>query len=302
MDKLSCMNIFCRVVKEGGFSAAARKLDISKVMVSRSVSRLEQELGVRLLQRTTRKMSLTNDGKAYFERCHVLLDELMSLDSAIKDNDQNIKGTLRLAVPSEAFTQQHLLPFLSRFSLVYPQLAVEIDMSDRLVDIVEEGIDVAVRIGELEDSSLIAKKLADTQLTLCASTDYAEKMTEQNSVITHPSDIEKHPFVLDSNYRNKQQIQFTKANESIIVEANRCITVNSAVATCHFIEQNLGIGIVPDFMMKGENRSTLVRLLPDWQLGGGGVYAVYSSRKHLSAKVKCFIQALSEYFQHDYRQ
>lgn len=301
MDKLSCMKTFCYVVKEGNFSAAARKLKVSKVMVSRSIAYLEEELGIRLLQRTTRKMSLTDDGTAYYERCQAIIDEFDNLDMIMKNSAQSISGKLRIAVPSEAFTSMHLLPFFRQLTDDFPEVSLEINMSDRHIDIVEEGFDVAIRIGELADSSLIARKIADVELVLCASQRYVNKFMTASKGVSHPDDIIHHPFILDSNYRNGHQIHFSQNTQRVSVKVDSCITVNSAVATSYFINHDMGIGITPDFMLKDDIRKNkVIRLLPDWKINKGGIYAVYSSRKHLSAKVKCFVSELSQYFSQNF--
>jgi len=266
-------------------------------MVSRSIGYLEEDLGTRLLQRTTRKMSMTDDGKSYYERCQALIDELDALDMAMKDNAQSIKGKLRIAAPSEAFTSLHLLPFFRKLIENFPEVSLDINMSDRHIDIVEEGFDVAIRIGELADSSLIAKKIANVETILCASSDYVNRPITENAVISHPHDIMNHSFILDSNYRNGHQINFTKNGNSISVKVDSRISVNSAIATRNLINHNIGIGITPDFMMKDDIKAKhIVRLLPDWKINQGGIYVMYSNRKHLSAKVKCFVSEVSQHF------
>lgn len=298
MDKLTCMKTFCQVVKEGNFSSAARKLNISKVMVSRSIGYLEEDLGTRLFQRTTRKMSLTDNGTAYYERCQALIDEFDALDITMKDNAQSIKGKLRIAAPSEAFTALYLLPFFRQLNDNYPELTLDINMSDRHIDLVEEGFDVAIRIGELADSSLIAKKIANVELILCASSSYVKKLENKDNMITQPQDILKHAFILDSNYRNGQQINFSKKNQTKSIKVKSQITVNSAIATSHFIKYGLGVGIVPDFMVKEDVKNQhIVRLIPDWNISQGGIYVVYSNRKHLSEKIKCFVHEVIQHFE-----
>lgn len=297
MDKLTCMKTFCQVVKEGNFSSAARKLNLSKVMVSRSISYLEDYLGTRLFQRTTRKMSLTDNGSAYYERCQVLIDEFDALDATMKDSAQSIKGKLRVAVPSEAFTALYLLPFFKNLNDKYPDVTLDIDMSDRHIDLIEEGFDVAVRIGELADSSLIAKKIANVELILCASSSYVNKLKNEDNMITLPQDMLKHAFILDSNYRNGQQIKLNKQNKTTSIKVNSHITVNSAVATSQFIKYGMGIGIVPDFMVKEDIKNQhIVRLIPDWNISKGGIYVVYGNRKHLSEKIRCFVREITHHF------
>ena len=165
MDKLTCISTFVAVATEQSFSAAARKLGISKVVVSKYVAQLESELGARLLNRTTRKVSLTPTGRAYLERSRPLLEEFHLLNESIKNLHQQARGQLRIAAPS-SFSEMHLMPLISQFSKLYPEVEIEFTLSDRYVDIVEEGFDLALRVGNLENSSLVARpvKRIDTYL------------------------------------------------------------------------------------------------------------------------------------------
>jgi DNA-binding transcriptional LysR family regulator len=288
------MRCYCNVVREGGFSAAARKMGISKVLVSRNVAALENDLGIRLLQRTTRKMSPTDDGRAYYERCISLLEDFDALEGSIKDRSEQASGKLRLSIPSEAFTTRHLLPFFTDFAKRYPQLELDLLLADRYVDIVDEGFDAALRIGKLEDSSLIARKLADMEIVLCASADYLKGKPN----INHPLDVQAFPMVMDSNYRGGLNCLFTQGENRVSAKSQSRIRVNSPLAVIEFLKSGFGIGLCPSFMLKEELESgELVRLLSDWTLGTGGIYLVYSHRKHLSAKVSVLVDEISQYFQ-----
>lgn len=294
MDKLACMKTFCAVVKEGGFSAAALWLGTSKVVVSRQITHLKNELGLRLLQRTTRKMSPTDDGLAYYERCLTLLDDFDELDSAIKERRSHATGRLRMAVPSEAFTSRHLLPFFVEFAGKYPQVELDIALSDRYVDIVEEGFDAALRIGRLDNSSLIARKLADMEIVLCASPRYLNA----HPAIKHPKDIEQHPVIMDSNFRGGQSCDFSFEEEKITVKMNAKVRINSSLGVNAFLKQGFGLGLCPSFMVTHELESgEFMRILPDWHVMSGGIYIVYSHRKHLSARVSLLVAELSQYFE-----
>lgn len=297
MDKLNCMKMFCTVVKTGGFTAAAKQAQSSKVLVSRAVSTLENDLGIRLLQRTTRKMSLTEDGRAYFERCQALIEEFDDLDNSVKDSSKNVQGRLRLSLPTEQFTLKHLLPFITDYAKKYPELDLDIMLVDRHVDIVDEGIDVAIRIGTLSDSTLIAKKLGTMSLLLCASKTYCQ----QHAEITSPKDIPSHSFILDTNYRGGQRMTLQNKNENLDITFKNKIAVNNAFICREFIKQGMGIGLCPDFMIADDlKKGELIQLLPAWEISQGGIYAVYSHRKHLTAKVSSFVNEISDYFQRSY--
>ncbi len=287
------MRAFCEVVKEGGFSAAARKLGLSKVLVSRYVSALENDLGVRLLQRTTRKMSTTEVGESYYIRCLTLLDDFQDLDDAIKAQHKQVAGKLKLSVPSEAFTNKHLVPFFTKFAQAYPNIELDIQLADRYIDIVEEGFDLAIRIGRLDDSSLIARKLANMKMILCASPEYLT----QSASLSHPSDLKQHKLIIDSNFRGGQSWTFTKQSASTTIKVEGPIRINSAAAATGFLKNHIGIGICPSFMIIEElKEGSLVNVMPEWSLSAGGIYAVYSHRRHLSSKINVLVQALVEHF------
>ena len=293
MDKVTCMTAFCEVVREGGFSAAARKMDSSKVLISRYVSALESDLGVRLLHRTTRKMSTTDVGQAYFERCVALLEDFQELDDAIKLHQREVTGRLKISVPSEAFTNKHLTPFFGDFIERHPNIELDINLADRYIDIVEEGFDLAIRAGKLGDSSLIARKLADMRLLVCASKHYLANQAQ----IVFPDNLLEHRLIVDANYRGGQRWVFSKGGEQSSVKVRGCLRVNSAAVTTHFLKRGFGVGLCPSFMIADElERGELVEVLPDWEISQGGIYVLYSHRKHLSAKVKVMLDALSSHF------
>ncbi len=293
MDKLNCMTAFCEVVKAGSFSAGAKNLNVSKVLISRYVAQLEDDLGVRLLQRTTRKMSLTDEGSEYYHRCQVLLNAFDELENSTKDKYQGVHGQLRIAVPSQEFTCAHLIPFISQFSQQYPDVTLDINLADRYIDIVEEGYDLAVRIGKLDDSSLIAKKLSDAELVLCTSPEYLKKQAR----ITHPKDLQQQKLIIDTNYRGGKSWKFTNQSKEHVIQPTGHIKLNSAMAVKRCLISGAGIGICPSFSVDKEIESgQLIRLLPEWKLMNLGIYVIFSHRNHLSPKVRAFINAISEHF------
>lgn len=295
MDKINCMRAFCQVVKEGSFSGAANKLHLSKVLVSRSIASLEESLGVKLIQRTTRKMSLTEEGKAYYDRCQALLDDFDELENSVRDQHQGVKGRLKISAPSEEFTCEHLSPFIAQFSKQFPELKFDIVLADRYIDIVEEGFDVAIRIGQLDDSNLIARTLGLFEVIVCASPDYLSN-SSYGPKITHPSDLESHSIIADSNVRDGHSWRFRQAGATVSVNIDGRMRVNSSRMVKECLAAGLGIGICPSFMVDDMIRSgRLVRLLDSWQLMKGGIYVVYNHRNLLSTKVKTFVDALVDY-------
>jgi DNA-binding transcriptional LysR family regulator len=281
------------VVKEGSFSAAAKKLQISKVMVSRAVTQLEEDLAVRLLYRTTRKMSPTEEGVAYFERCQVLLDDFDILDRSVREKHQTAKGLLRIAIPSEAFSINNLVPLIFSFMKLYPEVEFDIHQGDRYVDIVDDGFDVAIRIGDLEDSSHIARKLDDMSLLICATPEYLEK----NSPINKPDDLNEHALLVDTIYRSGRSWVFKKDNNAVPIKINSHFKVNSPLIISEAIDNGLGVGMCPSFVVQAKLKSgEFVSVLDDWKLMTGGIYAIYSHRRHLSTKVSLFVEHLIKHF------
>lgn len=293
MDKLTCMQAYCQVVKAGSFSAAARDLNLSKVLVSRYVSELEGILGVRLLQRTTRKMSVTAEGQAYFERSLAVIQDVAELEDSIKNKPGAVSGKLRLSAPTEAFSVEHLMPLIGEFAQANPKVEFDIEMSDRYTDIVDEGYDLAIRIGKLKDSSLIARKLAEMEVILCASPKYIA----HNSPVATPEDLRGHTHIVDSNFLNGANWPFKRLETLVNIKPKASFLVNNSPAARALLQQGLGIGVCPSFTVREQlDNGDLVHLLPDWELSKGGIYAVYSHRKHLSAKVSSFIEALITHF------
>jgi DNA-binding transcriptional LysR family regulator len=294
VDKLRSRQIYCQVIKEGSFSAVAKKLKISKVMVSRAVSELEEDLAVRLLNRTTRKMSPTEEGMAYFERCQVLLDDFDVLDKSVREKHQTAKGLLRISIPSEAFSKNNLMPPIFDFMQLYPDVEFDIHAGDRYVDIVDDGFDVVIRIGDLSDSSHIARKLGEMNLIICATPEYLKK----HEPIIKPEDLNQHSLLVDTVYRSGRSWLFKKENQSTSIKLNSHFKVNSPIIISEAIKNDLGIGMCPSFVIQNELKSgEFVSVLDDWELMRGGVYAIYSHRRYLSTKVSLFVEHLIKHFQ-----
>ncbi|MDO3387807.1 LysR family transcriptional regulator [Gilvimarinus sp. SDUM040013] len=292
MDKLACMRAFCAVVQQGNFTKAAARLNTSKVLVSRNVSQLESHLGVRLLQRTTRQVTLTNDGRAYYERCLPLLEELDDLNLSVSEHNGTISGRLRLSLPSADFSESYVLPALVELAKRYPNISLDMEMSDRQVDLVAEGFDAAVRIGQLEDSSLVARKLSSMNIIVCAT----PKSLSQWPPITTPQDLANLPWVIDANYRRGRNVEFQRAEQKVQISAEGQFRINSARAVKTMLLQTPGIGLMPDFVARDSLASgELVQVLSDWQLGSAGIYLVYSHRRHLSPKLQKLYDALYEH-------
>jgi len=292
MDKILCMTAFVNVVETGGFSSAGRKLGISTTLISRYIAKLEDNLGVLLLQRTTRQVTTTQIGYAYYQRCLPLLEEINELESMVKLTHVKPSGKLVLSAPT-SFSEIHLMPVLSGFIEQYPEVNIDLQLTDRFVDIIDEGIDIALRIGNLPDSSLIAKKVLPITLAACASKEYLN----QAPLLREPKDLVHHSCIIDSNYKAGSHWLFQKNTQKIDVEVKAAIKVNSVRAVRKLLLKGAGVGICPLFAVANDIKNgNLTRVLSTYESTELGLYAVYSHRRHLSAKVRLFIDFITKYF------
>lgn len=292
MDKLACMRAFVTVVEGKGFSEAARRLGVSKALISKQVNQLEDSLDVRLLHRTTRQVSPTSSGQAYFEQCRPLLDEFEELDASVQLTNAHPRGEIHVAAPA-TFAEMHLMSVVSEYSRCYPDVTVNLDLTDRFVDLVEDRIDVAIRIGSLSDSSLVARKLGNISMRLCASTDYLAANGEPNT----PQQLIEYPCVLDSNYPGGKHWTLGSGIKQVTTEVQPRLMVNSARAGRELVLAGHGIGYLPSFAIAEDiSQGRLKWLLQEYASEPIGIYAVYLHRKHLSAKVRLFIDKAIEYY------
>lgn len=292
MNKLLCMTAFVNVVETGGFSSASRKTGISTTLISRYVAQLENNLGVLLLQRTTRKVTTTQIGYAYYQRCLPLLDGIDELEGMVKLTHVKPSGKLVLSAPT-SFSEIHLMPVLSDFIEQYPEVNIDLQLTDRFVDIIEEGIDIALRIGNLHDSSLIARKILPITLVVCASEEYLV----QAPLLREPKDLAEHRCIIDSNYKQGSHWLFQKNSQEIEIEVKSTIKVNSVRAVRKLLLKGAGVGICPLFAVDDDiNNGRLTRVLSSYGTTELGLYAVYSHRRHLSVKVRSFIDFIIKHF------
>ncbi len=292
MDKLNCMRAFVAVVEAGGFSRAAARGQLSKNLLSKYVAQLETELNVRLLNRSTRRVSVTPAGQAYYERCLPLLAELDELDAAVQAAQHVPRGELRISAPV-SFAELYLMPLISDFSKRWPELKIDLLLSDRLIDLVEEGVDVALRIAELPDSSLVARRLCPVRTIVCATPAYLEAHGRPE----HPRELAAHQAIFDSNISRKRQWLFRDGEEKLIIAMQGAIMVNSVRAVRELLLTDLGLAMCPDFVVAADIRAgRLEEVLAEHAFHHMALYAVYPHRRHLSAKVRLFIDALTDRF------
>lgn len=293
MSRLSELEIFVKVVELESFSGAARELMLSKSQVSKQISRLEDRLGARLMHRTTRRMSLTDVGRVFYQRCVHILADLEEAELSIGKLQSEPRGTLRISVPM-SFGVMYLAPALSDFMSAFPDLQVDLNFSDRQIDIVDEGYDMAIRIGALADSSLIARKLAPVQLFLCGSPRYLECIGSPS----HPSDLKKHNCLRYRYFSTGSAWSFYSGQGKESVKVEGSLQTNNGDALREAALHHIGLCILPDFLVFEDLKAgRLVRVMEDWTVGEAFyIWALYPHNRHLSAKVRLFVDYLLNRF------
>lgn len=290
MDKFQEMRAFAAVVEAGSFVRAADTLDLSKTAVSRLVADLEERLGVRLLHRTTRRLSMTQEGEVFYERCRDLLGGVQEAEAEITAHAGEAIGHLRVNVPV-TFGVMHLAPLWPVFMQRHPKVLLDVTLSDRTVDLVEEGYDLAVRIARLPSSSLVSRQLTSTRLVLCASPEYLARQGSPQ----HPSEIARHAVMAYTLSASSDVWQFEGPEGPVSVKVLPRMLTNSGDTCCAAALAHQGLVLQPTFMVGAHLRdSTLVEVLPHYRSLELGVYAVYPSRKHVTPKVRVLIDFLAQ--------
>ena len=293
MDTLTRMRAFLDVVEAEGFSAAARKIGRSKALLSKYVRELEDELGALLLNRTTRQFSLTEAGHTYYKRASEIVREIDSLAESVRDTAGDVRGRIKLSAP-RTFADAEIGQSLIDFAVAHPDIVLDIHLDDRFVDLVEEGFDLAVRITRLENSSLIARKLAPFAIKLCASPELIARV----GAPARPQDLARLPCVIDTNGRWLYNWPFvTDEGEPTSVPVTGRIEVNSPQAARSAAIAGLGFATLPDFIAKPAlDDGALVEMLGQYLPVGGGIFAVYPHRRYLPAKVRVLVDFLVQWF------
>ena len=291
MDRLSEMEAFVCVVDQGGFTDAAKKLGMSKSAVSKHVSALEARLGARLLNRTTRRVNPTEIGLAYYDRVMNVLSSATEADEMVTAMQTAPRGALRVSAPV-TFGTLHLSGLISEFLGAYPELSVNMVLDDRFVELVAEGFDVAIRIGKLEDSSLRARKLAESNSYMVASPAYLKAHGTPQRI----EDLSDHTLLHYSNLSTGNFWKLrNKSGEERQVRVGGRLTANNGASLKKAAEDGLGISLVPAFILgDAVERGTLVKLLPDIQMAPLGIYAVYPPGQFMQPKLRAFIDFLAE--------
>lgn len=295
MQRLECERMFVAVMETGSFAAAARRMGQSPAQASKLVSRLEADLGARLLNRTTRAISATEVGQSYYERIRLLLDELDALDDAVRNRAGSPSGRLKLTAPM-SFGNAQLAGALIAFAAEYPEISLDVSFADRMVDLVEEGFDAAVRIGVLKDDSLIARKLCESRIVTVAAPAYlARRGTPE-----HPAELSGHDCVVDANFREPGAWGFIDSGQALTVSVRSRLWFSSADACIAAAEAGLGITQVPSFVAGAHVRAgRLLPMLRPFEPRPIPVQAVYPPGRHLAAKVRALVDFLVTRFRNE---
>ncbi len=289
MDRVDEIAAFAAVADARSFTQASRRLGVSGAQVSKLVARLENRLGARLLNRTTRDVSLTDTGRAYLERARQVLEDFQSLESSVRDQS-GPRGLLKISAPM-SFGASQLTPALLDFATAYPDVSLEVSSTDRLVNLVEEGFDVAVRIGSLADSSLVARRLAAVRMVTCAAPDYLAKHGAPQTL----DDLAGHEAILDSNMADPRVWRFGGYGDYRDVRVHGRLRFTGADACVAAARAGFGITRTPAFAAADDLRAGLLTpVLCNFEPEMIYVHAVYPHARHLAAKVRAFVDFLAQ--------
>ena len=294
MNQFEELQTFVRVVETGSISRTADRMAVAKSAVSRRISDLEQRLGVQLFHRTTRQLNLTESGKSFYERATQILSDLEEAELAVSQQHAALTGKIRIAAPL-TFGLLHLSSAITDFNRQHPGILFDVDFNDRQVDIIEDRFDMAIRIAQLSDSSLIARKIASINQTLCASPGYLEK----HGIPQSPEELASHKCLLYSNTPNAHQWTFNDAGgDTISVKVPTGMTSNNGDFLRNAAEADLGLIKMPNFIVyKSLERGDLVPVLQRYTLPSFNAYAIYPQTRHLSYRVRAFLDFLVQRFE-----
>jgi DNA-binding transcriptional LysR family regulator len=292
MDRLSAMRTFRTVVESGGFSAAARRLGLSKAAVSKQVAELEGHFGTALLHRTTRRVNATDAGRRYFENCVRLLDELSAVEAEVRNAQAEPSGRLRVSAPIN-FGNAVLGPVICAIAQRYPKLEIQVELNDRFVDLIEEGFDVALRIRtNLPDSSLIARRIDSITRSVCAAPSYLKRMGMPKT----PEELKNHTCLIYTLSTSPYDWKFSSGSKSVSVRVNGGIQSNNGQFLTSFLNAGMGIALLPDFVVGEDIRAgRLKRILENYQTEPHDLYLVYPANRHQSPKLRAFMDMAAQH-------
>jgi DNA-binding transcriptional LysR family regulator len=289
--ELDAIPVFVKVAQLGSFTRAAKTLNMPNTTVSAKVAQLERHLGVTLIQRTTRKLNLTEAGRAYLDRCVRALDELQAAESELHEATSEIQGTLRITAAVDV-GQSLLAMMVDRYLKQYPKMEVDLVLTNRMVDLVGEGVDLALRAGKLKDSSLIAKRMMNVRMSLWASKTYLKKGSPKDL-----KDLANYKTIHFSPFKDAA-IELTNGKQTVKAVLTRGPLHADDFGTVKALaELGHGIAILPDYICENDvSENKLVKVLPEWALQGGNFSLVYPAQKFVTPKVRAFIGVAEEFF------
>jgi DNA-binding transcriptional LysR family regulator len=281
---LNDISVFVHVVEARSFTGAGRQLGMPRSTVSRRIAQLERRLGARLLHRTTRSIQLTDVGASYYEQCARSLAEILEAEQLVRAAQITPRGRLRITAPVD-LGADYLAPLVTEFLRRYPDVRIDIDLTQRVVDLVREGYDLALRAGVLPDSTLVARRLGGGGRLLVASPRYLARRAAPAT----PEDLRRHDCILANDGRPTPSWKLAREGDEVEIPVSGPVAVNDFAFACRAAVDGAGIAFIPEFMV-GDllARGLLVQVLPDWRSEPAGVYVVYPSAKHLSATVRSF--------------
>jgi DNA-binding transcriptional LysR family regulator len=299
MDRLAAMQTFVRVVESGSFSAVAREAQATQSAVSKQVAALERALGARLLNRTTRSLALTEEGERYFEQARRLVAEIAEAESGLRQGEQQLSGWLRVAA-SVGFGRLKLMPLVKTFLAEHPGVRIDLRLNDGFIDLVEQGIDVAVRIGEMADSTLVARRIGTTKRALIASRKYLRSLPTGRKTPRVPEDLLQLNCIVYTELASQNAWTFTagpgapvEVGTVVTIRAQGSLQTNSSEVVRASVLSGMGIGFSPTWLFEDEiAQGDLQVLLPDWPAPSMPVHLVSPSQRRQSAKVKAFADHL----------
>jgi LysR family transcriptional regulator for bpeEF and oprC len=294
MDRLLGMGIFTKVVELGGFSRAADHLQVSNAAVTNVINKLEAHLGVRLLQRTTRSLNLTEDGAAFYESCKRILADVEETEAALSRGRIQARGSLRVEMPT-AIGRFYVAPALPRFAAQHPELRITALFNDRTVNLISEGVDAAIRVGALGDSTLVARQVYEARVITCASPEFLARFGEP----TTPADLARFPCLgyFSQNRNRIVEWRFAKDAEQYVHKPDGQISLSNAEALADAGVRGAGIICLLDIVVSREVSAGLLRpILTDWQAQRAPVSVIYPHGRHLSAKVRAFHDFVADLF------
>lgn len=300
MDRLAAMQAFVRVVESGSFSAVARETQATQSAVSKQIAALERTLGARLLHRTTRSLALTEEGERYFEQARRLVAEIAEAENSLREGEQQLTGMLRVAA-SVGYGRLKLLPQVKSFLALHPQVKIDLRLNDGFIDLVEQGVDVAVRIGELADSTLVARRIGTTTRALIASRKYLRSLPRGLKAPRAPEDLQRHNCIVYTELATQNAWTFTAGvgapvavGTQVTIRAQGNLQTNSSEVVRAAVLSGMGIGFAPTWLFEDEmSQGDLQVLLPDWPAPSMPVHLVSPSQRRHSAKVRAFSEHLA---------